>query len=204
MLIHDYRATVDGCSFYDDLATGGGAATLSRSNFTVRNCLFVRNAASGGGVGGALYGNPAGAGSGTIEECTFCGNSQQWTASGAAAVRLSVLPFGGGSFSLRNNIIAGSVGSAAIELFSGTLTSSCNVFWDNMAGDVVGFTLASTDRVVDPQFCDVTLDDYTLHEASPCLPANSVGCGQIGAFGQGCGSVSLEPTTWAKIKVMYR
>jgi hypothetical protein len=102
-----------------------------------------------------------------------------------------------------HNIAAGSEGSTAVWLRSGSPTTSCNVFWDNAAGDVHGFALDPSDRIVDPIFCDVTLDDFTLNEVSPCLPANSLGCGLIGAFGQGCGAVSLEPMTWARIKAMY-
>jgi hypothetical protein len=201
--IGDYTLTLHTCSFFDNISSAsGGAASLS-CNFNIRDCLFVRNACTGNAQGGAVSAGPASAGVGSVQGCTFYGNSQQWTFSGGAAMKLSVPP-GGGSFDLGNNTFVASTGSTAIYLFSGALTSSCNVLWNNTAGDVQGFTLDPTDRIVDPMFCDVTLDDFTLNEASPCLPANSLGCGQIGAFGQGCGSVSIEPTTWAKIKSMYR
>jgi hypothetical protein len=208
LLVADYVVTVEGSSFIDNFASssGGGAAVFSVCNFSVRDCLFVRNGCGpGNGVGGAINGGPPLGGSATIEGCTFYANSQQWTFSGGAAIRLSANA--AASCRLANNIISSSGGAAAIHytgLILSTLTTSCNVFWDNTAGDVQGLALDSTDRVVDPMFCDVALDDFTLHEASPCLPANSLGCGQIGAFGQGCGTVSLQPTTWAKIKAMYR
>ena len=38
----------------------------------------------------------------------------------------------------------------------------------------------------------------------PCLPTDPSGCGQIGAFGQGCGTISVESTSWGKIKGFYR
>jgi hypothetical protein len=32
----------------------------------------------------------------------------------------------------------------------------------------------------------------------------SLGCGLIGALGQGCGAVAIEPWSWGKIKGAYR
>ena len=61
-----------------------------------------------------------------------------------------------------------------------------------------------SDRFVDPLFCAPELSDWTLHQGSPCLPEDPLGCGLIGAFGQGCGPVSIEPETWARIKGRYR
>jgi hypothetical protein len=110
-----------------------------------------------------------------------------------------------GSFvELRNNIIASSVGGAAVERESGGLIESgCNVFWDNPGGHARDFALGSTDRVVDPLLCDPENDDLELMEGSPCLPEHSKGCGLIGALGQGCGTVAVEETSWAEIKAKY-
>ena len=46
--------------------------------------------------------------------------------------------------------------------------------------------------------------DYTLSQSSPCLPANNSWGVQVGVYGQGCGSVSLEQESWGKIKTRYR
>jgi hypothetical protein len=56
----------------------------------------------------------------------------------------------------------------------------------------------------DPHFCDATGGDFTLAADSPCLPQNNAWGLQIGAFGRGCGPVSLTPSTWARIKAAYR
>jgi len=46
----------------------------------------------------------------------------------------------------------------------------------------------------DPLFCDLAGGVLTLYDSSPCLPASSGGCGQIGALGQGCTSgSSVDP-----------
>jgi hypothetical protein len=43
---------------------------------------------------------------------------------------------------------------------------------------------------------------------SPCLPENSGVCGLIGAFGEGCGVTSVEPSldarSWGSLKNLYR
>jgi hypothetical protein len=80
----------------------------------------------------------------------------------------------------------------------------CNVYWNNAGGNVTGFTMASTSREVDPLFCDGPNGDFTVQDSSTCLPANSLGCGLIGAFGQGCGTVSIQQGSWGSIKGGYR
>jgi hypothetical protein len=58
--------------------------------------------------------------------------------------------------------------------------------------------------VVNPYFCDPANDDFTVAENSVCVPSNN-SCGmQIGAYGVGCGIVSVEPSSWGAIKGLYR
>lgn len=106
---------------------------------------------------------------------------------------------------LWNNIIASSSPGPAVLVLNGTMISaSCNVFWDNPGGETYGFPLSPTDRVIDPEFCDPKNGDVSLSPLSPCLPANSLGCGLIGALGEGCGVVSIAPESWGSIKSKYR
>ena len=100
-----------------------------------------------------------------------------------------------------NNVIAHTSGTPALG-GGASFTTGCNVFWDN--GDGIGLTLGSTDRIADPQFCDPDNQDYELQSISPCLPPYSLGCGLIGALGEGCGTISVEPESWAKVKAAYR
>jgi len=103
------------------------------------------------------------------------------------------------------NIVAESSGNAAVYMvLVDNLENSCNVFWNNAAGDFDDYPPDATDRVVDPLFCNTEAGDFTLHSLSPCLPANSMGCGLIGALGEGCGTVSVEPSTWGRIKASFR
>jgi hypothetical protein len=103
-------------------------------------------------------------------------------------------------------VFSTNTGSAAIGKSTDALgiQLDCNVFWDNPDGDTDGFPLGATDRVIDPLYCGAKAGDLTLSSLSPCLPVNSMGCGLIGALGQGCGTVSVEPMSWSRIKGAYR
>jgi len=90
-----------------------------------------------------------------------------------------------------------------VRLSTGTVDPSCNIYWDNPLGNTQNFPLDPTDRVVDPLYCDPEHDDLTVSVLSPCLPPNSLGCGLIGALGEGCGAISIEPTSWGRIKARF-
>ncbi len=62
-----------------------------------------------------------------------------------------------------------------------------------------------TDLVVDPLFCAPATADFHVDSTSPCLPQNNPSCGElIGAWPQGCGTVSTESESWGRIKERYR
>jgi hypothetical protein len=105
------------------------------------------------------------------------------------------------SLILSNNIFSENLGAAPVQIGGvGTRTSSCNVFWENEGGTIEGAPLDPTDRIVDPDYCDPKGYDLTVSSLSPCLPENSLGCGLIGALGQGCGAVSIQLMSWGQIK----
>ncbi|GJM43954.1 MAG: hypothetical protein DHS20C21_07960 [Gemmatimonadota bacterium] len=86
-----------------------------------------------------------------------------------------------------------------------TLDSGCNLFWGNTENYSFWPEEATlTDIVADPEFCNPGLLDFAVRDSSPASSAHSGGCGQIGAHGVGCGSVSIKPTTWGRIKNSYR
>jgi hypothetical protein len=106
---------------------------------------------------------------------------------------------------LENNIVGGTSGTEAVWVTSGTVvTTDCNVYWQNVGGNLEGLSMGPTDREVDPLFCDVPNEDFRLMKGSPCLPPGSKGCGLIGAFGQGCDLISVESRSWGAIKSAYR
>jgi hypothetical protein len=188
---------ISGCVFEGNSGQlGGGGAAIAALASTVEGCVFAHNSASSpGSMGGALI-----AGNSTVLTCnTFFENEQVATAWGGAAV-----VFAGGSSQLWNNVIAGSKGGPAVLVYSCSLTSSCNVFWENEGGIGDGYTPGPTDQEVNPLFCDPENGDLSLAENSPCLPPQSGACGLIGALGEGCGAISVESRSWGRIKNLYR
>lgn len=199
--VADYlgRMIVRDCRFEDneDRGTGGGgiAFGIVGPGSVIEDCLFLNNRTIGGnGVGGAV----STGGACSVQRCTFWGNHAP-TAAGGDAVGF----FSTGS-TLANNVIAGCTGRGAVMAYQANLQSSCNVFWQNAGGLGRYYTPGPTDRVVDPLFCDVVGEDFHVMMGSPCVPPGSLDCGQIGAFGQGCGAVSIEPHSWGEVKAAYR
>jgi hypothetical protein len=177
----------------------GYAGAVTGGNLTVRGCLFDSNHVAGTAAALSVAGN-----SNLIENNTIVNSSQSISTSSGSAIVVAMVS---SSYitTLRNNIIAFSSGSPAVEIGRGKIASDCNVFWMNADGISDGsYVLSATDRIVDPLFCNPDAGDWTLQQHSPCLPTDPSGCGQIGAFGQGCGAVSVESRSWGKIKGFYR
>jgi hypothetical protein len=176
-----------------------GAVILGNSKFRVHDCLFLNNWVTGSAGGADIY--AGGDLVQVIENNTFYGTSIDVGSVVGASLFLQPLY----QYIVRNNVFAGVRGGPAIEdAHSGTVIPSCNVFWDNPEGNAVGFTLSATDRQVDPLFCDPPNSDFRVMVGSPCLPDGSIGCGLIGAFGEGCGTVSVDATSWGRLKASFR
>jgi hypothetical protein len=172
----------------DSWMDGNSAGIYSEAaNVAVRNCTL----AGGHGITcGALHGE-------------FTGNT---FFNGSNAIQF----FGyntSSSVLFERNIFSFCTGEPAVQVgfvVIGSVTTSCNVFWQNAGENTQGYSLGPTDLIADPQFCGAPAQDFTLYGSSPCLPQNNNGCGQIGAWGFGCGPVSVEPSSWGQIKALYR
>jgi predicted outer membrane repeat protein len=169
----------------------GGAVEMGAIVGLVERCTFVRNRVYGSQASGGGW-----SGTGSLRENTFFGCETE-EVGGPAAVDFA----GVAGSSFENNVVAGSRGGPALE-GQVYFARSCNVYWDNEFG--VGYPLEPTEIEANPLFCDPVTNDFTVHENSPCLPAHSNGCGQIGAWGQGCGVVSVDARSWGSIKAAYR
>jgi hypothetical protein len=194
-------ALIEDSWFEANQARGAGAILLAGSpaHHIIRRCTFVGNDA-GLGEGGAIQSSSHTL---TIEGCTFFGNGQQidWATAGSA------ITLNGSIQALRNSVIAANTGDQAVGLSgTGSVQSSCNVYWANPLGDASGFVLDATDLTVDPQFCDAAALDFTVNETSPCLPGNGhAACVElIGAWGEGCGTIAVDPSSWGKVKSGFR
>jgi hypothetical protein len=189
------QTLVTGCLFKDNVNTGTGPGGLGLGGGPkmVENCIFIENGAMGSnGQGGGMSGTGQPF---VIRNNTFFGNYKIQNPAAGSAVKATTFAL------FENNIVVGSEGGAAIAASNG-ISTDCNVYWDNPVG--VGIPLAPTDREVDPLFCDPGAYDLTLRTGSPCLPQDPLGCGLIGALGQGCGPISIEGKSWGAIKVLYR
>jgi hypothetical protein len=170
----------------------GGAMTMDAFGATIRFNTFAFDSSSGVG-GGVLIGS----GTVTLSDNTFYGCHVSYF--GAA------VSTGTATMTVQRNIFSFSTGGPALEKLGGALVGGCNVIYGNAAGDFFEeWTPFATDLFLNPQFCDPLSLDFTVHTASPCAPGNTPGCGQIGAHGVGCGQVSVEAASWAKIKSLYR
>jgi hypothetical protein len=206
--------------------TGSGGAILAsdyNAGIQITNCWFEENVTPSSGGAVAI----SGTGTNVVSQCVFWNNQTTFPASEAGAlsvgygVELTGCTFIGnggahpqlsgtmrvilGTSIVSHNVFAGTTKGIALDL-SGTVVTGggCNVFWDNPDGEAIGYTLASSDRIIDPQFCAPDSGDFTVTTLSPCLPAHSQGCGQIGARGWGCEPISIDPKSWGEIKAGYR
>jgi hypothetical protein len=195
------EATVEDCWFEGNQAPGGGGLNISMAYgmATVERNVFWNNhsVASDAMGGGAVLS----ASHVYVTGNTFHACSQVATYCGGAALVVGASRY----VWIDNSIFSANVGSQAVWRGPGveTLTTSCNVFWANVDGNASGFELDQSDRIVDPLYCDPENGDLTLAANSPCLPENSGACGLIGALGQGCGGISIEPESWGRIKSRY-
>jgi len=192
-------------------AAFGGSATLT-------DCIFVANTASASG--GGCYVDVMG-GESVLSGCTFWGNNADAGGGGAhfgvgAGPDQDVMLHGctfaennatyGGAFggrgrcSLSNMIIAFNSGEWTWPGF--LMTVSCTNMYGNPDDDLwIGSHWFGVNGNIcdDPLFC---LDEnpgepYTLQENSPCAVGNNPECGQIGAWGVGCESVTpVQAASW--------
>jgi hypothetical protein len=186
--------SVENCWFEGNTGTQHAGAILATNPaglVTVRGNVFVNNQA--GGRGGAIVWNDP---RGEITGNTFYAN----TAPNGSACNVDY----NGNLTLSNNIFAGNIGGPALLQEGGQPPGGCELFWDNPDGDALGYVFQETDVFADPLFCDPDKGDFTVSVDSPCLPGHSNGCGLIGAFGEGCGFVSVDDASWAEIKARYR
>jgi len=76
-------------------------------------------------------------------------------------------------------------GGCGVRNRLGAVTLSCCDLWENLGGDGgADCSAPGTNGTfsMNPSFCNLDTEDYSLRADSPCAPENSGGCGVIGAF----------------------
>lgn len=186
----------------------------------IEDCVFEGNSAGSGPVGrggGAFL-----QGAAVLEECLLRANSSAEAGAvcvlgGSArlagntlwgnAIWSSVVIYHSGEATilLEGNIIAGAGGGGygvVVEGPGDPPQIRCNDVWGHTDGGYAGIpdpTGTAGNFSLDPLFCSPESGDFTLDGSSPCLPGRhpkGADCDLIGAFGQGCGAIAAERTTW--------
>jgi predicted outer membrane repeat protein len=222
--------SISNCRFIENQGAQGGALTLAYYvTPQIDDCVFLRNAATGGGAGGAVLcfsgANP------TFDRCLFAKNISSFASflgwGGAVGTYSSFLSFESCTF-VDNNAPVGSAvyysGTSAVHFDrsiiafngpgsaaqcangAGVLTAACTDVFGNTGGDWTTClpNQDPTNFSANPFFCNPPSDDYSLQVGSPCAPPGLTGCGLVGALPEGCGPVSVDASTWGKIKSKYR
>lgn len=190
--------TMEGCVVADNVGQPG-AIYGSDCDVSARGTLFLRN--RGSHVGGIQVSGVTGRAD--IRSSTFEANGATPGTSAVSSIHIA----GGAQATVHASIFA--FNGPGLPVAGSFVQASCTNVFGNAGGDWVG-ALAGQDSIpgnvsVDPLFCQPAVDDYHLQWGSPCLPANSGGCGLIGAYGfGGCGSVAIRPESWSRIKAAFR
>ncbi len=174
----------------------GGAITCDQGSPMITGCTFIRNTAATGG--GALHlVNQANA---PVTRCTFVGNAAQLQGGCIKAA-------GGTMFVYLTQCIFAFTGPCDDRTIHTDGSSTATLNWCCSFGNAPGDNLpvSPDDYVIaDPLFCDVTVDDLTLAEDSPCMPGGNEWGLLIGAHGEGCPESPVVERSWGAIKALYR
>lgn len=190
--------SIEECEFIGNQAPNGAAGYSTFAVTTITGSVVCDNVASS--TGGAFHFQRE---SHTISNSTISGNTA--VSSGSC---VQVRDFA--SLSISNSILAFGVGSNAAKCANGgSISLSCTDVYGNAGGDYVdclaGQENANDNLSADPAFCDAGSKDFALASNSPCAPAQSPVCGQIGAFDVGCGgTTATEQTSWGEVKQLFR
>jgi parallel beta-helix repeat protein len=223
MICLDSSPRFIGCTFSDNEALGeggGGISCYSNASPTLTNCRFSGNLARGyfgGGMFSARNSFP------TLTGCAFSSNEANfgggiycWSSTPTltnCTLTNNVASEGAGIFctyysspTLEKVIIGFNVGHAIYCNDGSPVPLICCDIYGNSGGDWVGCIAdqygINGNFSADPLFCAPENGDFGLSCTSPC--ASAPGCGQIGAFGVGCGPTAAQNTTWGRVKSMFR
>jgi len=173
---------------------GAGLACWKSSPALLR-CVFVDNEATdyAGAMDFQTNCSPH------IASCTLVGNGAP--AGGAIYATGASYP------TLTQSIVA--FHGAGSSTFHCDGTSLPTVAYSVVFGNAAGDSLCGDhhdNAFVDPLFCNVLTGDLTLASDSPCLPGNpgNPADALVGALGQGCEDSPVEPSSWGRIKCLFR
>jgi hypothetical protein len=221
-----FPTVIADCEFIRNRGRGFGVCLnlMRTAGYVIEGSLFLENVAEIDQVGGAVR---VSGGSGQIRFNVFAYDSIYGASSRGAGIRWestqgSVLnntfvgcysALAGAAFSgdqstvtFRGNVVSHSTRGPGVNASSTTVVigNSCNLYWANTGGNFGIWTPSATDVFADPFFCDLQQRDFTVRNDSPCMNPPTPSCAPIGALGIGCGMVSVESSSFARIKALFR
>ena len=108
---------------------------------------------------------------------------------------------------IERNAITGNGGGVLLPVTGTGFVLECNNVWGNASGNWEGLpdpTGTAGNLSESPRYCHAAGGNFTLAANSPMLPVGNACAVQIGAFGQGCGPISVQESSWGEIKARYR
>jgi hypothetical protein len=215
-------ATFEECLFEQNEAKFGGALMgIAGAGLTFTRCVFKENTAAPDG--GACYFTEGP--TVRFDDCLFVGNT--------ASTASTICAFWNSSVILEHCTVMDNVGvglvaveemDAHVEISHSIfafnqgypiacdpgVTIACSDIFGNEGGDWVGCLadqLGQDGNVcLDPQFCSLDPsedENWSIQSDSPCAAGQS-GCGLMGAWSVGCGTVDAEERTWGGVKLLFR
>jgi hypothetical protein len=199
---------------------GGVCVGASSVSTVFRGCVFASNSDGFEGTGSLDVFDESSA---TLEHCVFIGHDSYGrvvTIGGTSDISLlncTIAGNGGyvqnliggwgsgGTVDISNSIFAfNSCDALAAVEATVTVTHSC--LYETGADSLYSNASRELNIRVDPLFCNMTGDDYTLCANSPCLPDGNDWTEDIGAYGQGCPTCDspVQPMSWGTIKALFR
>ena len=103
--------------------------------------------------------------------------------------------------SVDHNVSYGNATYGLHWMGAGSPRSVCNDWFGNRTAQTLGTLPGASDLSVDPLFCDLPHDSVHVSQFSPVL--NPVGCGLIGARGQGCTQATSVPGDGPELRVAF-
>jgi hypothetical protein len=215
---NDGGVVLQDCSIEGNDAVFGGGIDSFRGRIRLDHCRVLRNRAfEGGGI--RIVGTGASAvridgsllarNGGDVGGAILCRQGALDVESTTVAENDSIpsvgLIFETSQVALRSLIVFAHGTDELIHCQGGNPLLECVVLWPQPAASSP-CTAGPTVLAADPLFCGSPDGDYTLRPDSPCLPGQGpAGCGQIGAFGVGCGiPVPVESVSWGHVKGLFR
>ncbi|MBD3349684.1 MAG: hypothetical protein GF400_10895 [Candidatus Eisenbacteria bacterium] len=173
---------------------GGAVHAIGATNAAFLRCLFYGNSQDHvDHGGGAVYLSDA---SPTFENCTFVGNSRsQIQVEGP-----------GGRADFRWCAISYSPDGVGLDVESqSSVYLYESIVYGNAGGDAVTCDTLGV-WYMDPLYCDLAADDYSLCANSPCIAAHNPNGRNLGCTVEGCGECEspVAGATWGRVKGLFR